>query len=44
MCKKKSRHHFNIEAEGAESIVTTDHGTHRILHPPVVEIALTLGQ
>ena len=44
MCKKKSRHHFNIEAEGAKPIVTTDHGTHRILHPPVVEIALTLGQ
>jgi hypothetical protein len=36
--------HFEIETKGAETIVTTDHGAHRILHPAIVEVAFASGQ
>ena len=38
------RHHLNIKAERTETVVATDHGTHGILHPSVIEIAFTFRQ
>jgi hypothetical protein len=35
---------FDVETERPEAVVTTDHGTHGILHPAIVEIAFTPGQ
>ena len=35
---------LNIETERTETVVATNHCTHRILHPTIVEIALSLGQ
>ena len=35
---------LNIEAEWPESVITTDHRTHGVLHPTVKEIAFTLSQ
>ena len=37
-------HHFEIETEWTEAVVATNHRTHRVLHPPVVEIPLSPGQ
>ena len=36
--------HFEIETKGAETIVTTDHGAHGILHPAVIKIAFAFGE
>ena len=36
--------HFEIETKGAETIVTTDHGAHGILHPAIVEVAFASGE
>ena len=38
------RYHFEIEAEGAEAVVATDHGAHGILHPAVVKVTFASGQ
>ena len=37
-------YHLYVETERTEAVITTDHGTHRILHPAIVEVPLTFGQ
>ena len=38
-----SLYHLDIETERTESVVAADHGTHRVLHPAIVEVPLAPG-
>ena len=36
--------HFQVEAERTEAVIATDHGTHGVLHPAIIEVAFAPGQ